>query len=288
MISLCSIIVPSYNQAEFLKDSLNSVLEQSYSNWECIIIDDGSEDDTSIVAKKWCEKDVRFRFFSISNGGLSNARNFGIAQAEGIFILPLDADDKISPEYLELAIKAFEETPELKLVYCLAAKFGKVDEPWSLPPFSLINLSRKNMIFSSAVFKKDDWVKIGGYDLSMRYGWEDWEFWISLLKNGGKVEQLNITGFFYRIRENSMMTQINHNKAKYLLEYLSVKHADFFVRYYGSFNELDKKNLRNKQNFISTLKSEKFVLDLFCKTFFGFTIFGTYKQKILDLEIKKN
>ncbi|HEU4496898.1 MAG TPA: glycosyltransferase family 2 protein, partial [Flavobacterium sp.] len=96
-----SIIVPCFNQSQYLGEALQSVSEQTYTDWECIIVNDGSPDDTEEVSKEWCEKDARFKYLYKENGGLSSARNAGIAVAGGEYILPLDADDKIAPEYAE-------------------------------------------------------------------------------------------------------------------------------------------------------------------------------------------
>jgi glycosyltransferase involved in cell wall biosynthesis len=273
-----SIIVPCYNQAQYLDESLQSVLDQTYENWECIVVNDGSDDDTDAVIKTWLEKDARFKYLKKVNGGLSAARNSGILIADGEFILPLDADDKIASNYLKLAIQAYEKDVSLKLVYCKAEKFGAEIEEWNLPNFSLKNLAKKNMIFCSAVFRKKEWQSVQGYDEKMIYGWEDWEFWIAILKNGGNVKCLDLIGFYYRIKPNSMLTEVNKEQGDYLLNYLSVKHADFFVKQYGSFKEMEHQLLALKNEYEANLKSEKFVIDLFCTTFLGFSIFGKYRK----------
>lgn len=274
---LISVIVPCYNQAQYLDEALQTVLKQTYDDWECIIVNDGSKDNTEELAEKWLLKDERFKYVSKENGGLCSARNFGIEQAKGTYILPLDADDRIAENYMYLAMKAFENDDNLKLVYSQAEKFGAITEPWHLKPFSLFDLSQNNMIFCAAFFKKQDWTLVGGYDINMVYGWEDWEFWISLLKNGGKVHQLKEVCFFYRITPNSMLQKIDADKSKKLMEYLNVKHADFFVEHYGSFKSLSQEIDRLKHDFQEKLKSEKFVIDVFLKKFLGFTVFGKYK-----------
>lgn len=106
---LISVIVPCYNQAQFLDECLQSVLEQTYQNWECIIVNDGSPDNTEEVALEWTKKDVRFIYLKKDNGGLSSARNAGIEKAKGEWILPLDCDDKIGNQYLELASAEFNK-----------------------------------------------------------------------------------------------------------------------------------------------------------------------------------
>lgn len=273
-----SIIVPCYNQAQYLDEALQSVLSQTYENWECIIINDGSPDHTLEVAQKWTEKDDRFVYLEKMNGGLSSARNFGILHARGEFILPLDADDKISIKYVELALESFESDSSLKLVYCKAEKFGDQTGIWNLPPFSLFNLSRNNLIFCSAFFRKKDWELAHGYDEKMFYGWEDWEFWIAILKNGGTVKCIDEIGFYYRTKPSSMLTQVKKEHEDYLLNYLSIKHADFFVKQYGAFKAMEHELIYLERKNNENLKSEKFVIDLFCSTFFGFSIFGKYKK----------
>ena len=273
-----SIIVPCYNQGQFLEETLDSVLRQTYPNWECIIINDGSIDVTEEVAKKWELKDSRFKYYYTKNSGLCASRNFGITNASGDFILPLDSDDKIGTDYLRLAVASFEQDPSVKVVYCEAKKFGLVDENWVLPPFSLYNLSRTNTIFCSAIFRKSDWEAANGYDMKMIYGWEDWEFWISILKGGGNVKKLDSIQFYYRIRESSMLQTIDPVKSKYLLDYLSVKHADFFIRYYDSFLSMERALQQNTADYENKLKSEKFAIDVFCSALFGFSIFGLYRS----------
>lgn len=263
---LVSIIVPCYNQAQYLNEALQSVLDQTYTNWECIIVNDGSPDHTEEVAKRWVEKDARFVYLKKENGGLSSARNYGISYAKGKFILPLDADDKIATNYVELAVQSFQMDSSLKLVYCKAGKFGEEEGLWQLQPFSLLDLARFNMIFCSAVFRKEDWELVGGYDEKMIYGLEDWEFWIAILKNGGGVKCLNEVGFYYRIRANSMARTTNQNHLSYSENYVAKKHIDFYVSNYDSLNKIRKRNIEN-------LKSEKFVINLFTKMFFGIKFF---------------
>ena len=233
---LISVVVPCYNQAQYLDECLQSVLDQTYTDWECIIVNDGSPDNTEDVAKKWVEKDTRFIYLSKENGGLSSARNAGIEIAKGEWILPLDADDKIGNQYLELAEKEFEK--DYTVIYCEAELFGNEIGKWHLPEFSLENLAKKNCIFCSAFYKKEDWKKVNGYDINMIYGLEDYEFWISLLKNKNTVKKLPQTLFYYRVKENSMLTSLKSERINKMFNYISKKHTDFFLEYLGSFNEL--------------------------------------------------
>ena len=273
-----SIIVPCYNQAQYLDEALQSVLNQTYTHWECIIVNDGSVDNTEEVAKKWVERDSRFIYIKKENGGLSSARNYGISNAKGIYILPLDADDIISSDYALLAVKSFQDDTSLKVVYCKAEKFENEEGLWHLPPFSLKALAMQNMIFCTALFRKSDWDLVGGYDEKMNFGWEDWEFWIAVLKNGGNVKIIDEVGFYYRMKPNSMIQILDVEKKDKLLNYMSVKHADFFVSQLGSFTRLNAIAESEKNHWIHKLKDKKFVIDIFCSTFFGFSVFGLYKK----------
>nr|WP_315030737.1 glycosyltransferase family A protein [uncultured Chryseobacterium sp.] len=245
MAPTISIIVPCYNQAQYLDECLQSVLDQTYSNWECIIVDDGSPDNTKEITEKWVEKDNRFTYLHKQNGGLSSARNAGIEIAKGEWILPLDADDKIGDRYLELAEKEFDK--DYKVIYCKAEKFGMVNELWELPDFSQKALAKTNIIFCTALFKKKDWEERGGYDTHMLHGLEDWEFWISLLKNGGNVYRIDEVCFYYRIKENSMITELSQSRKTMMLFYIEKKHLDFFHQYLGSMHQLNYEMEQNQK-----------------------------------------
>ena len=273
MKAIVSIIVPCYNQAQYLDECLQSVLNQTFQYWECIIVNDGSPDNTEEIAQSWIKNDNRFKYIFIHNSGVSNARNIGIESAKGEFILPLDADDKIAEDYIELAVNKFHEDKELTLVYCRAMKFGDVNEVWMLKDFSLQQLAIKNMIFCTSLFKKHDWERIGGYDVNMISGLEDWEFWISLLKNSAKVARLDMFGFYYRIKESSRQQNWEQTDSTDLIKYINIKHADFFVEQFGTFNELINQNQYFKQQDFKIVTNKKKALKVFIHAFFGINNF---------------
>ncbi len=247
---LISIIVPCYNQAQYLDECLQSVVEQTYKNWECIIVNDGSLDNTKEIAGKWTEKYNHFKYLYKDNGGLSSARNTGINIAQGTYILPLDADDKISINYLEECLKIFENIPETKLVYGNAIKFGKLNENWKLNSYSYNNLLHNNMIFCTAMYKKMNWQLAGGYDEKMHQGFEDWEFWIQMLKKEDVVIHTKKCTFYYRIKENSMTTNLNDNInfKKELREYIYKKHRSKYTNFteYELYNQNYTLNVKIK------------------------------------------
>ena len=109
---MVSIIIPCYNKAAYLAKTLQSVLNQTYPNWECILVDDGSTDATSVVAKAYFEKDTRFHYFLKKNEGVSTARNFGIEKAKGDFVVFLDADDILADFSLLKRVEYCNQYPE--------------------------------------------------------------------------------------------------------------------------------------------------------------------------------
>jgi len=235
MKTIISIIVPCFNQAHFLDECLLSIINQEYKFWECIIVNDGSIDNTEKTAKKWIEKDNRFYYIYKENGGLSSARNFGINHSKGTYILPLDADDKITPNYLNLAIDAFSKNQKLGIVYSRAMNFGSYQNEWLLPEYSFKKLLLNNMIFCSAIFKKELWFVANGYDESFKNGWEDWEFWINAIsKTNVDVYKLNTVCFYYRRKEDSMLKGLNYNKEeqKKIKNKVYSKHILVYSKYY--------------------------------------------------------
>ena len=229
---LISVIVPCYNQGIYLKETIQSALASTYRPLEIIIINDGSTDDSLELARVLETQHPEVRVIDQANGGVTKARNTGIAAAQGEYILPVDGDDLISPTYIEQGLAILSSRPEVKVVYCQAEKFTETTrKPWKLKPFSLQQLAKDNMIFVSALFRKTDALAVDGFSEDMQLGREDWEFWIKLLKNEGEVVQLPEVGFYYRLTPNSKRKKTggtDFKKAR--IAYLNAKHADFFER----------------------------------------------------------
>jgi len=175
-----TVVVPCYNQGVYLAESIGSVLAQTIEDVEILIVNDGSTDPETIDILNTCDY-PRTRVIHTTNQGLPAARNNGIREAKGRYILPLDADDRIAPSYLEKAVRILDENPGIGIVYGHAVFFGAVEKPWSLPEFSLQEMMIDKILYCSCVFRKADWEAVGGYRTDMVYGWEDYDFWFSLI-----------------------------------------------------------------------------------------------------------
>jgi len=228
---LVSVIIPVYNMEAFLAEAIDSVLASTYPNFEIVIIDDGSTDQSPVIAETYSAKDQRIRFYRQPNRGVSAARNLGLEEARGEFVLPVDADDKISKYYLEAAAKVLIQQPQVKIVTCEYECFGEKQGKGKYRPYHRKLLARKNVINNCSMFRRADALKVGGYSEEI-IGREDWELWISVLKNGGEVVHLPEIGFYYRIRSNSK--RISDRKLKkHIIDVLNRRHKAFFYRELG-------------------------------------------------------
>ena len=223
---LVSIIIPCYNAAQFLEETLQSVLDMNYTAWECIIVNDGSTDNSQSVIATYVQQDSRFRCIEQSNAGPSKARNTGIQSSNGIYILPLDSDDLISKKYVSEAVTILENTPSIKLVYSNAEYFGKKHGKWDLPAYSFNDLLFENMIFCTAMYRRIDYNMTRGYDTKL-HGREDWDFWLELLKTGGDVYKIDDVHFFYRTHEESRDRRANRDLAA-IRKHIYLNHKELY------------------------------------------------------------
>lgn len=198
MMPIISIITPCYNAEKTLRDTLNCLLEQTYQDWECILVNDGSQDGTIQVMQEYAERDSRFICIDKKNEGVIVARNVAVAASHGKYLLPLDSDDLIAPTYLEKSVTYFEAHPETRLVYGKARFFGDLNEAWPLGEYKFEYMIWDNHIFNSAVFKKEDFLRVGGYNPNMSRGLEDWNFLLSLLDKDAIVYQIPEVMYYYR------------------------------------------------------------------------------------------
>ncbi|MFI3301848.1 MAG: glycosyltransferase family A protein [Rikenellaceae bacterium] len=228
---LVSIIMPIYNMEAFLAESLDSVLATEYPALEVVLVDDGSTDSSLKIAEEYATRDSRLHIFTQPNSGACAARNHAVRVAKGEFILPVDGDNLITPDFVSLAVAEIQKDNEVKVVCPRAFFIGDKTGEWILPKFSLNLLARKNLMDTTALYRKADWVRIGGYcdELMTR---EDWDFWISMLKDGGKVVRLTKVTFYYRRRAGSK--RIRGRKLKqHVTDILNRRHAEFFERELG-------------------------------------------------------
>lgn len=197
-MSKVSIIIPCWNQAHWLSDAIESALNQTVK-CEVIVVNDGSPDNTSEVARKYPVK-----LIEKENGGLSSARNAGIKASTGEYILTLDADDKILPEFVEKCLQADDD-----IVGTGQQEFGDSNYLWNNQPEHPTHEHFKvaNQINCCSLYKKEIWETVEGYDETMKHGLEDWDFWFQATKAGYTVTVLREPLFLYRKHGSSMISE---------------------------------------------------------------------------------
>jgi glycosyltransferase involved in cell wall biosynthesis len=223
-----SVVIPCYNLGAYLDEAVASVLQQTYGDFEIIIVNDGSTDPETVQLLAKYDK-PKTRVIHTSNQGVSAARNAGIREACGKYILPLDADDKIGPRYLELAVDVLEPRPEVAIVYCERVLFGEREGLDSLPDYDPRALLVDNCIYPAALFRKADWKSVGGYSEKMIYGWEDWDFWISLSSLNKQVVKLSEPMFYYRVRNESRDHTLRFRQKIALISVMMLRHKRLYL-----------------------------------------------------------
>lgn len=230
MKPLVSVIVPLYNAAPYIGEALDSIIASTYRPIEVIVVNDGSTDNSLTVAESYAKRYPEVSVLSQPNAGASAARNNAIRASHGEYILPVDADNRIHPLYIEEAEQILESRPEVCVVGCRAEFFGNRTGEWHFPPFSKELLARKNMIDTCAMYRRTDWNKTPGY-METCAAREDWDLWLSLFEQGGEFVRLPDIRLYYRIRKGSkrvtdralkrqLINEINRRHPAYMEQYL--------------------------------------------------------------------
>ena len=229
MSPLVSVIVPLYNAAPFVEQTLASIVASTYRPIEVVVVDDGSTDESLRIAQTFANAHTQVRVLQQAHAGVSAARNKAIAEALGEWILPVDADDRISPTYIEHAVQAMQE--DVRVIGCKAEFFGAKEGEWKLPDYSPERLALRNMIHISSLFRKTDWQRVGGFCEQEIYR-EDWSFWLSMMELGGQYVRLNEVGLYYRVLPYSRRAKAKAQK-KAIVDAINRLHPAYMERYLG-------------------------------------------------------
>lgn len=223
-----SVVIPCYNLGKYIHEAIDSVLSQTFQDFEIVVVNDGSTDEETNRILEGLDN-PKIKLIVTDNQGLASARNNGISQASGEYILPLDPDDKIADTYLEKAVEILEQNKNTGIVYCLAEFFGEENFKWDLPEFSLPRILINNLIFATAFFRREDWKSVGGYKPSMMYGWEDYEFWLSIIELKRDVYRIPEYLFYYRKRGDSMAERMTKEHLFYSYQEIVKNHRDLYI-----------------------------------------------------------
>lgn len=249
---LISIIIPCYKQGQYLSQALSSVVNQTYPNWECIIINDGSPDNTEEVALEWKQKDNRIHYIKKANGGLSSARNEGIAAAKGEYIQLLDADDLIDKDKLFLHVSSIvnDNIAPNVITYSSARYF--LDKPDELTIFRddffpqveltlydscedhvKMVFGRNIVVVSAPLYPKKLFSDVGLYDEKFK-SLEDWDMNIRAILAKYKFHKLSYQPHaltLIRVSSNSMMANKAVLNTAWEMLYAKHRGSDVYKRW---------------------------------------------------------
>lgn len=216
-----SIVIPLYNQQEYVADAIESALEQK-GDVEVIVVNDGSTDHSGDVARQYPVKYIKQK-----NRGLATARNVGIAFSKGDYVLPLDADDILLENCTEQVLKAIEEhrsdviAPSFRM---FGVNQGNIFLT-SIP--SIEEFKQANRLPYFSAFKRTLWEEVGGYNPNMKWGYEDWNFWLDVFKRHHSLCLLQEILVLYRTKEHSMIHDANAHASE-LWAQMRANHPDLW------------------------------------------------------------
>lgn len=228
---MLSIVIPYFNDVSFITEAVTSAKLQSITNKEIIIVNDGSSSEATTFIEKFESETVRI--IHQQNKGLSGARNTGIKNAKGKYIMLLDSDDKFDATFAEKAISVFEQDSNIGVVTCWGKRFidNKILNEFKPKGGGIDNFIFCNNAIGTSMILKKCWEEIGGYDEQMTKGYEDWEFYLRLTQKW-RVEVIQEFLFYYRQRANSMRMAAMNNYDLEIKKYIFNKNKEIFTKKY--------------------------------------------------------
>ena len=243
-----TVIIPCYNDGEYIMEALQSLYKQTLLPEKIIVVDDGSNVITRKILSSINHPLVQVIYQE--NKGVSAARNLAISLAVTNYIVNLDADDYYEPTFIEKAVVVLNQDQEVVAVSSYHRIFNGSDSIEIETPIGgkLKDFIVKNNCSSNTMFRKKAWLTVGGFDEAMREGYEDWEFWIAVLKQGGEIHILQEVLSHYRIKAVSRDQNALQKHDFELRQYIYLKHKEMYHEHLDFYiGELLRQNslLRN-------------------------------------------
>jgi len=226
-----AVIIVSHNYGHDLARAVQSVFAQTYPPVAVAILDVGSEDNTWAVAQQIARDNppVPVQLLQLPNVGPSVARNRGVELTQSDFILFLDADDYLAPEYLQKTVPLLAGQPRVSLVYVDSQMFGDQIGRWSIGPYDFQRLCRENLFNYCVLLRREAFVQVGGFDEDNFGYYEDWELWIRLGKHGWDAIQLYEPLFFYQSHGTTSLMSYSKRLDKIYRAYITARHPELYT-----------------------------------------------------------
>ncbi len=297
-LALISVIVPCYNQEDYIDECLESVYNQTYPHWECIIVNDGSTDESEKIIKKWVALDKRFIYHKQNNAGLSSTRNKGLEIAKGEYIQLLDGDDTLSLQKFEKQIQLFTDT--IDIIICdyfpIDNDTGSFRKDRYLTPFPDILNYKKDIVtrwentlsipchcvlFRSALIYNTPHIF---FDITLP-NHEDWLFWVQLFYKSKQITFSQEAFAHYRIRKDSLCADVNAMNKGFLIA--AEKVIDFFKdeneKEFMNYANQKLKEVKNKHDRYTSNPAQILNTENHNPLFWRSSLFFSSAQKIISL-----
>ncbi|MCB9030228.1 MAG: glycosyltransferase [Deltaproteobacteria bacterium] len=224
---LVSAIIPSYNKAEFLRESIGSIIAQDYPNIEILVVNDGSPDNTEQVVSELKRENTHRPITHLlkENGGISDARNFGISRARGEYVVALDGDDIAEPSFVSKAYQGMKGG-KANLSCCDVQVFGAENKHWSPNEYDVLGIRYENTIPTLVMYEKALWEKAGGYRVAFPIV-EDWDFFLRCSAHSLKLNRIREPLFRYRATDSGLASifEDKHNEVQSMI---MIANADLY------------------------------------------------------------
>jgi glycosyltransferase involved in cell wall biosynthesis len=218
-----TVVIPCYNHAKKLERSIGSVVAQT-TPASIVVVDDGSPDEVESeierLRAKWPDADIKL--ITQENKGLSGARNAGFEAAQTEWVIPLDADDELMPKFVENTL-AVSDNADVVYTDVQSDKYG-----FAKMRFAASHEPNRNGIVCTCLIRRELWQKVGGYDESMKHGFEDWEFWLRCIKKAARFNKAGGGALFLYHDANPSMLNETHKREAELRAYMRSKHPELY------------------------------------------------------------
>ena len=225
---LISVVIPCYNDGKYLPETIERLKQQTFTDYEIIIVNDGSTDKQTLEVLDALST-TGIVVLHKENGRMSSARNHGVRHAKGEYIAALDADDYFHNDFFKRAIAIFKDNANTAVVSSHIQLFGEytaVARPRSGTPY---NYMFSSQIPACAMVRKTCWDAVGGYDEKMVNGYEDWEFYIRIVQKGWDIHVIPEKMLFYRQTKKSTLKNFTDTNRKEIISYIVDKHKDWYL-----------------------------------------------------------